>query len=88
MLPKKKIKTLIICFVGGMQAVGVDNTFRRKFDREEYLQRAREREEKVLGFRNHYCFQNVNLIMWLIVSNYFEFLGGTFITGKGWTVEI
>ncbi|KAL0412925.1 UNVERIFIED_CONTAM: Zinc finger matrin-type protein 2 [Sesamum radiatum] len=25
---------------------GVDNTFRRKFDREEYLQRAREREEK------------------------------------------
>ncbi|KAL2941140.1 Zinc finger matrin-type protein 2 [Bienertia sinuspersici] len=28
------------------QAVGVDNTFRRKFDREEYLQRAREREEK------------------------------------------
>ncbi|KMT13824.1 hypothetical protein BVRB_4g076700 [Beta vulgaris subsp. vulgaris] len=28
------------------KAVGVDNTFRRKFDREEYLQRAREREEK------------------------------------------
>ncbi|KAL8171802.1 hypothetical protein V2J09_023606 [Rumex salicifolius] len=27
-------------------AAGVDNTFRRKFDREEYLQRAREREEK------------------------------------------
>ncbi|XP_058189944.1 uncharacterized protein LOC131307458 [Rhododendron vialii] len=26
--------------------VGVDNTFRRKFDREEYLQRAREREEQ------------------------------------------
>ncbi|KAI8531666.1 hypothetical protein RHMOL_Rhmol11G0153900 [Rhododendron molle] len=26
--------------------VGVDNTFRRKFDREEYLQRAREREER------------------------------------------
>ncbi|CDP18231.1 unnamed protein product [Coffea canephora] len=25
---------------------GVDNTFRKKFDREEYLQRAREREEK------------------------------------------
>lgn len=25
---------------------GVDNTFRRKFDREEYLERAREREEK------------------------------------------
>lgn len=25
---------------------GVDNTFRRKFDREEYAQRAREREEK------------------------------------------
>ncbi|XP_022898122.1 zinc finger matrin-type protein 2 isoform X1 [Olea europaea var. sylvestris] len=28
------------------QPTGVDNTFRRKFDREEYLQRAREREEK------------------------------------------
>ncbi|GKE62786.1 hypothetical protein Tco_1513153 [Tanacetum coccineum] len=27
---------------------GVDNTFRRKFDKEEYLQRAREREEKEL----------------------------------------
>nr|GMD10719.1 zinc finger matrin-type protein 2 [Ipomoea batatas] len=26
--------------------VGIDNTFRKKFDREEYLQRAREREEK------------------------------------------
>ncbi|CAI9103504.1 OLC1v1002000C1 [Oldenlandia corymbosa var. corymbosa] len=25
---------------------GVDNTFRKKFDREEYLERAREREEK------------------------------------------
>ncbi|XP_012833821.1 PREDICTED: zinc finger matrin-type protein 2 isoform X2 [Erythranthe guttata] len=25
---------------------GVDNTFRKKFDREEYLQRARAREEK------------------------------------------
>lgn len=25
---------------------GIDNTFRKKFDREEYLQRAREREEK------------------------------------------
>ncbi|GFZ07212.1 C2H2 and C2HC zinc fingers superfamily protein [Actinidia rufa] len=25
---------------------GVDNTFRRKFDREEYLERAREREQK------------------------------------------
>ncbi|GAA0175372.1 RNA processing factor [Lithospermum erythrorhizon] len=25
---------------------GVDNTFRKKFDREEYLQRARERQEK------------------------------------------
>ncbi|PIA59494.1 hypothetical protein AQUCO_00400406v1 [Aquilegia coerulea] len=30
----------------GSNAVGVDNTFRRKFDREEYLQRAREREEQ------------------------------------------
>ncbi|GMP63824.1 hypothetical protein CsSME_00025359 [Camellia sinensis var. sinensis] len=29
-------------------AAGVDNTFRRKFDREEYLERAREREQKVL----------------------------------------
>ncbi|KAK9748629.1 hypothetical protein RND81_02G070400 [Saponaria officinalis] len=27
-------------------AVGVDNTFRRKFDREEFLELAREREEK------------------------------------------
>ncbi|KAA8545233.1 hypothetical protein F0562_020017 [Nyssa sinensis] len=27
-------------------AVGVDNTFRRKFDREEFLERAREREQK------------------------------------------
>uniref|UniRef100_A0A5B7AVC6 Putative Zinc finger, U1-type n=1 Tax=Davidia involucrata TaxID=16924 RepID=A0A5B7AVC6_DAVIN len=27
-------------------AVGIDNTFRRKFDREEYLERAREREQK------------------------------------------
>ncbi|GAA0166469.1 RNA processing factor [Lithospermum erythrorhizon] len=25
---------------------GVDNTFRKKFDREEYLQRARDREQK------------------------------------------
>lgn len=30
-----------------MQAAGVDNTFRRKFDREEYLERARKREEEV-----------------------------------------
>lgn len=29
------------------QVVGVDNTFRRKFDREEYLERARERERAV-----------------------------------------
>ncbi|EOY11629.1 C2H2 and C2HC zinc fingers superfamily protein isoform 2 [Theobroma cacao] len=27
-------------------ALGVDNTFRKKFDREEYLQRAREREKQ------------------------------------------
>ncbi|KAF5952559.1 hypothetical protein HYC85_010503, partial [Camellia sinensis] len=27
-------------------AAGVDNTFQRKFDREEYLERAREREQK------------------------------------------
>ncbi|KAG9144853.1 hypothetical protein Leryth_018984, partial [Lithospermum erythrorhizon] len=31
---------------------GVDNTFRKKFDREEYLQRARERQEKVDPFSN------------------------------------
>ncbi|KAD6795527.1 hypothetical protein E3N88_06423 [Mikania micrantha] len=31
---------------------GVDNTFRRKFDPEEYLQRAREREEKELESRS------------------------------------
>ena len=31
-----------------MQVVGVDNTFRRKFDREEYLERARERERQVI----------------------------------------
>ncbi|XP_073308805.1 uncharacterized protein [Primulina huaijiensis] len=30
----------------GNVAAGVDNTFRKKFDREEYLQRAREREDK------------------------------------------
>uniref|UniRef100_A0A7N2R9P7 AT-hook motif nuclear-localized protein n=1 Tax=Quercus lobata TaxID=97700 RepID=A0A7N2R9P7_QUELO len=29
------------------QIVGVDNTFRRNFDREEYLERARERERQV-----------------------------------------
>ncbi|KAK6233258.1 hypothetical protein SCA6_003331 [Theobroma cacao] len=28
------------------KALGVDNTFRKKFDREEYLQRAREREKQ------------------------------------------
>lgn len=37
-----------------MQVVGVDNTFRKKFDKEEYLQRAREREEKV--FKSHKLF--------------------------------
>lgn len=30
----------------GSNAVGVDNTYRKKFDREEYLQRAREREQQ------------------------------------------
>lgn len=30
----------------GDGVVGVDNTFRKKFNREEYLQRARKREEK------------------------------------------
>ncbi|KAK6911634.1 hypothetical protein RJ641_023727 [Dillenia turbinata] len=30
----------------GNNAVGVDNTFRKKFDKEEYLQRAREREQQ------------------------------------------
>lgn len=29
------------------QTAGIDNTFRKKFDREEYLQRARDREAKV-----------------------------------------
>lgn len=29
------------------KVAGVDNTFRRKFDREEYLERAREREKQV-----------------------------------------
>lgn len=38
--------SLVDCFFC-VQPVGVDNTFRRKFDREEYLQRAREREEQV-----------------------------------------
>ncbi|KAL6560587.1 hypothetical protein OROGR_004146 [Orobanche gracilis] len=32
-------------------AAGVDNTFRRKFDREEYLQRAREREAREVDGR-------------------------------------
>lgn len=31
---------------GSNSAAGVDNTFRRKFDREEYLERARERERQ------------------------------------------
>ncbi|KAG6430400.1 hypothetical protein SASPL_108465 [Salvia splendens] len=30
----------------GNGAAGIDNTFRKKFDREEYLQRARDREAK------------------------------------------
>ncbi|KAG6434122.1 hypothetical protein SASPL_105744 [Salvia splendens] len=30
----------------GSGAAGIDNTFRKKFDREEYLQRARDREAK------------------------------------------
>ncbi|KMZ70017.1 Zinc finger matrin type 2 [Zostera marina] len=30
----------------GSNAVGVDNTFRKKFNREEYLERAREREKE------------------------------------------
>ncbi|XP_020587302.1 zinc finger matrin-type protein 2 isoform X2 [Phalaenopsis equestris] len=30
----------------GSNPVGVDNTFRRKFNREEYLERAREREQQ------------------------------------------
>ncbi|VFQ62206.1 unnamed protein product [Cuscuta campestris] len=33
-------------FTGTASVLGVDNTFRKKLDREEYLQRAREREEK------------------------------------------
>ncbi|KAG8363885.1 hypothetical protein BUALT_Bualt19G0069000 [Buddleja alternifolia] len=34
---------------------GVDNTFRKKFDREEYLQRAREREEKAEARNKSKC---------------------------------
>lgn len=30
----------------GNSGAGIDNTFRRKFDREEYLERARKREQK------------------------------------------
>nr|KYP71290.1 Zinc finger matrin-type protein 2 [Cajanus cajan] len=37
---------LIINIIDLNQVVGVDNTFRRKFDREEYLERARERERQ------------------------------------------
>lgn len=33
-------------FTGTTSVLGVDNTHRKKIDREEYLQRAREREEK------------------------------------------
>lgn len=44
-----------------MQGAGVDNTFRKKFDREEYLERARKRELKVFEFSrfNYICFKNV-----------------------------
>jgi len=37
----------IINMINLNQVAGVDNTFRRKFDREEYLERARERERQV-----------------------------------------
>lgn len=46
-----------------MQGAGVDNTFRKKFDREEYLERARKRELKVFNFTPfkiyYFCFKNV-----------------------------
>ncbi|XP_008797223.2 zinc finger matrin-type protein 2-like isoform X2 [Phoenix dactylifera] len=35
-------------------AVGVDNTFRRKWNREEYLERAREREREEKGEEGHF----------------------------------
>lgn len=38
-----------------LQAVGVDNTFRRKFDKEEYLERARKREQEA-------CFTKSSLL--------------------------
>lgn len=40
-----------------LQAVGVDNTFRRKFDKEEYLERARKREQEACfaKFSSPFC---------------------------------
>jgi len=49
------------------QAVGVDNTFRRKFDREEYLERAREREKEVTFLRRILVFVRLGIFV-LILS--------------------
>lgn len=52
------------------KAAGVDNTFRRKFDREEYLERARERERQVscwCSFDADLCFRFLSNLDWLIV---------------------
>lgn len=46
-----------------MQGAGIDNTFRRKFDREEYLERARKREQKVFY---SYLPQNALTFVWSI----------------------
>lgn len=38
----------LLCVFGSiLQTTGVDNTFRKKFDVEEFRERAREREKKV-----------------------------------------
>ena len=42
-----------------LQALSVDNTFRKKFDREEYLERAREREKQV-------CYQNLSSFLFIV----------------------
>lgn len=41
-----------------MQVVGIDNTSRKKFDRDEILQRAREREEQVFNYKLSSIFLN------------------------------
>lgn len=47
---KLKKKEEIFIFLLLVQTLGVDNTFRRKFDREEYLERAREEVGKIPQF--------------------------------------